>query len=195
MSCALHLISVFIINRNISCQTCKPVSLFHIWNYFYDLGSYFDDGKLFSFKFCPVIAMIMKCSWFSCKMNYLPLITNTRYHLKVYTYSREGWSYGSWIYNYRWNQCLSPLLLWVRTLFRQGVLNTLCIIIPYIIYKIKVMFLQNWYPRETSLLFTGRQMLCSTSVRKCIRFCIPKLQSWPEVKNTQISVYLHPTLL
>jgi hypothetical protein len=28
----------------------------------------------------------------------------------------------------------------------------------YIIYKIKVMFLQNWYPRETSLLFTGRQM-------------------------------------
>jgi hypothetical protein len=29
------------------------------------------------------------------------------------------------------------------------------------------MFLQNWYPRETSLLFTGRQMLCSMSVRKC----------------------------
>ena len=35
------------------------------------------------------------------------------------------------------------------------------------------MFLQNWYPRETSLLFTCRQMLCSMSVRKCIRFCIP----------------------
>ena len=30
--------------------------------------------------------------------------------------------------------------------------------ILYIMYKIKVMFLQNWYPRETSLLFTGRQM-------------------------------------
>ena len=56
----------------------------------------------------------------------------------------------------------------------------------YIIYKIKVMFLQNWYPRETSLLFTGRQMLCSMSVRKCIRFCIPELQSWPEVKNTNM---------
>jgi hypothetical protein len=39
----------------------------------------------------------------------------------------------------------------------------------YIIYKIKVMFLQNWYPRETSLLFAGRQMLCSISVRKCNR--------------------------
>jgi hypothetical protein len=38
------------------------------------------------------------------------------------------------------------------------------------LYKIKVMFLQNWYPRETSLLFTGRQMLCSMSVRKCIRW-------------------------
>ena len=71
----------------------------------------------------------------------------------------------------------------------------------YIIYKIKVMFSQNWYHRETSLLFTSRQMLCSLYVRKCIRFCIPELQSWPEVKNTimkfmktqdkntQISVY------
>jgi hypothetical protein len=25
--------------------------------------------------------------------------------------------YGSWIYNYRFNQCLSPLKLWVQTLF------------------------------------------------------------------------------
>jgi len=28
-----------------------------------------------------------------------------------------SWSYGSWIYNYLCNQCLSPLKLWVRTLF------------------------------------------------------------------------------
>jgi hypothetical protein len=48
------------------------------------------------------------------------------------------------------------------------------------------LLLTNWYPRETSLLFTGRQMLCSMSVRKCIRFCIPELQSWPEVKNTNM---------
>jgi hypothetical protein len=27
------------------------------------------------------------------------------------------WSYGSWIYYYLINQCLSPLTLWVRTLF------------------------------------------------------------------------------
>jgi len=38
-----------------------------------------------------------------------------------------SWSYGSWIYNYLCNQCLSPLKLWVWTLFMQGVLNaTLC---------------------------------------------------------------------
>ena len=57
------------------------------------------------------------------------------------------------------------------------------------------MFLQNWYPRETSLLFTGRQMLCSMSVRKCIRFCIPEVKNTnmkfmkTQDKNTQISVY------
>jgi len=28
-----------------------------------------------------------------------------------------SWSYGSWIYNYLCNQCLSPLKLWVRTPF------------------------------------------------------------------------------
>ena len=28
------------------------------------------------------------------------------------------WSYGSWIYNYLFNQCLSPLILWVRLSLR-----------------------------------------------------------------------------
>jgi hypothetical protein len=38
-----------------------------------------------------------------------------------------SWSYGSWIYNYLCNQCLSPLMLWVLILFRRGVLDiTLC---------------------------------------------------------------------
>jgi hypothetical protein len=49
------------------------------------------------------------------------------------------------------------------------------------------MFLQNWYPRETSLLFTSRQMLCSISVRKCIRFYIPELQ-WRD--NCSLTVLL-----
>jgi len=28
------------------------------------------------------------------------------------------WSYDSWIYNYLCNQCLSPLMLWVRISIR-----------------------------------------------------------------------------
>ena len=35
-----------------------------------------------------------------------------------------SWSYGSWIYNYPCNQCLSPLTLWVWTPLRRGVLDT-----------------------------------------------------------------------
>jgi hypothetical protein len=35
-----------------------------------------------------------------------------------------SWSYGSWIYNYLCNQCLSPLTLLVRTPFRRGVIDT-----------------------------------------------------------------------
>jgi hypothetical protein len=34
------------------------------------------------------------------------------------------WSYGSWIYNYLCNQCLSSLALWVLILLRWGILDT-----------------------------------------------------------------------
>ena len=38
-----------------------------------------------------------------------------------------SWSYGSWIYDYLCNQCLSSLKLWVQTRSWQGVLDiTLC---------------------------------------------------------------------
>jgi transposase len=36
-----------------------------------------------------------------------------------------SWSYGSWIYNYLCNQCLSPLMLWVRISIRARC-TTLC---------------------------------------------------------------------
>ena len=32
-------------------------------------------------------------------------------------YIQTLWSYGNWIYNYLCNQCLSPLKLWVRSLY------------------------------------------------------------------------------
>jgi len=35
------------------------------------------------------------------------------------------WSYGSWIYNYLCNQCLSPLILWVQISIRARC-TTLC---------------------------------------------------------------------
>ena len=35
-----------------------------------------------------------------------------------------SWSYCSWIFNYLYNQCLSPLKLWVRTRSFRGVLET-----------------------------------------------------------------------
>ena len=35
------------------------------------------------------------------------------------------WTYGSWIYNYLCNQCLSPLMLWVRISIRVRC-TTLC---------------------------------------------------------------------
>jgi hypothetical protein len=35
------------------------------------------------------------------------------------------WSYGSWIYNFLCNQCLSPLMLWVRISIRARC-TTLC---------------------------------------------------------------------
>ena len=48
-------------------------------------------------------------------------MTRTSYFLMGPSWS---WSYGCWIYNYLYSQCLSPLALWVRILLRRGVLNT-----------------------------------------------------------------------
>jgi hypothetical protein len=39
--------------------------------------------------------------------------------------AKPSWSYGSWIYNYLCNQCLSPLMLWVRISIR-AMCTTLC---------------------------------------------------------------------
>ena len=51
------------------------------------------------------------------------------------------WSFGSWIYNYLCNQCLSPLTLWVRIQLMWGVLQT------------------TLYDKFCQLLVTGRGFL------------------------------------
>jgi hypothetical protein len=66
-----------------------------------------------------------------------------------------SWSYGSWIYNYLCNQCLSPLKLWVL----NPVHGKVYLIQPYVIKFISdlwrrwfssgtlVFLQQNWPPR------------------------------------------------
>jgi hypothetical protein len=67
-------------------------------------------------------------TWFSYRktMWYIFIL----YSILIYILFEQApsWSYGSWIYNYLCNQCLSPLALWVRILLRRGVLldTTLC---------------------------------------------------------------------
>jgi hypothetical protein len=45
-------------------------------------------------------------------------------YFDIYLKEVPSWSYGSWIYSYLCNQCLSPLRLWVRIPLRRGVLDT-----------------------------------------------------------------------
>ena len=49
--------------------------------------------------------------------------------IETYLYTHEGllwsWSYGSWVYNFLCNRCLSPLTLWVQIRLRGGELDTI----------------------------------------------------------------------
>jgi hypothetical protein len=48
---------------------------------------------------------------------YLQYVISTKFpFLLIFWGPSCSWSYGSWIYNYLSNQCLSPLKLWVWTL-------------------------------------------------------------------------------
>ena len=59
-------------------------------------------------------------SWIS----YIKLFKIRRYQIPFKLCKKSSWLYGSWIYNYPCNQCLSPLTLWVRIPFRRGVFDT-----------------------------------------------------------------------
>ena len=62
----------------------------------------------------------MEVSVTSCFLFYFFMcIILCSFHLScVYCTSLGPWSYGSWICNYLCNQCLSPLMLWVRISIR-----------------------------------------------------------------------------
>ena len=57
-----------------------------------------------------------------------PCICNLLVRWSHCSINKEGpswlWLYGSWFYNYLYNQCLSPLTLWVQIPLRWGVLDT-----------------------------------------------------------------------
>jgi hypothetical protein len=56
----------------------------------------------------------------SCTMNYILQLCGYNFDSLCLSYYFQGpsysRSYGSWIYNYLCNRCLSPLMLWVRIL-------------------------------------------------------------------------------
>jgi len=54
-----------------------------------------------------------------------PFTPSNPKHCNYKSNSFWPWSYGSWIYNYLCNQCLSPLMLWVRISIRASC-ATLC---------------------------------------------------------------------
>jgi len=59
--------------------------------------------------------------------NFFPLFNFLYLPIPIAKWPSWLWSYGSWIYNYICNQCLSPLSLWVRIPLRRGVFNaTFC---------------------------------------------------------------------
>jgi hypothetical protein len=58
------------------------------------------------------------------KWTYEVILIYTLMILVQHLGSLWSWSYGSWIYNYLCNQCLSPLTFWVQIPLWRGVLDT-----------------------------------------------------------------------
>jgi hypothetical protein len=63
------------------------------------------------------------------------------------------WSYGSWIYNYLCNQCLSPLMLWVRILIRARC-TTLCDKVVSDLQQVGGFLQVLWFPPPIKLTAT-----------------------------------------
>ena len=62
--------------------------------------------------FCVFLVFVL------CLMPNVPYMSLDCLFMIPLPFSGPSWSYGSWIYNYLCNQCLSPLTLWVQTLLR-----------------------------------------------------------------------------
>jgi hypothetical protein len=81
-------------------------------------ASHKDARDLLGIEWITLSAIISTTGLCHHNNEYLPILEGRSW----------SWSYGSCSYNYLCNQCLSPLRLWVRILFRRGVLDTtLCV--------------------------------------------------------------------
>ena len=97
------------------------------WSY-NDMG----DNSCFSLQYLIVyfnclFILIWTWAWTFFKFSFFP--NTIQQNLHVESNSSKGpswpWSYGSWIYNYLRNQCLSLLMLWARISIRARC-TTLC---------------------------------------------------------------------
>ena len=76
----------------------------------------FTENKVLTLE--PKLWIIEKLSFHIFFMKYVKFsVIFTGNKALTLELKRLSWSYGSWIYNYLCNQCLSPLMLWVRTRF------------------------------------------------------------------------------
>ena len=84
--------------------------------------------KLLSYMYCKHMNVIRNCQkhihfWKPRQKYQISACKNIFISFSSYG-PLLSWSYGSWIYNYLCNQCLSPLMVWVWIPLRQGILNT-----------------------------------------------------------------------
>jgi hypothetical protein len=70
---------------------------------------------VYGYNICVIVWLLLFC---------LILIYTTCLYPDI-TKHKWSWLYGSWIYNYLCNQCLSPLMLWVQISIRARC-TTLC---------------------------------------------------------------------
>ena len=75
------------------------------------------DFQWYQHDQCWVFVIVLRISPHTCMHpgTYEPVIEGPSW----------SWSNGSWIYNYLYNQCLSPVKLWVRIQHRRCVLDTI----------------------------------------------------------------------
>ena len=94
----------------------KKKFVFHCWM----LNDIFDDtGTVNNWNKQLILIVEISFTWKSQYFTsiYVINVYNIRYPILFYWGPSLLWSYGSWIYNYLWNQCLSSLKLRVLTPF------------------------------------------------------------------------------